>query len=173
VIDIRSAEPGDRQAVRDVVLAAFERQVVVDLAEALPPGPSLVAVDDGRIVGHVRLSPSWVDAPRRLVDTLVLSPLSVAPDRQKQGIGSALVRAALDTAAAAGAPHVFLEGSWAYYPRFGFVPGRSLGFTPPSVRIPDLAFQVVTLPADEPWMRGALVYNDAFWAHDCVGLRDS
>ena len=171
MVDIRPEEPADRAAVRDVVLAAFGREVVATLAEELPAGPSLVAVDDGRIVGHVRLSPSWVDAPRRLVDTLVLSPLSVAPQRQKQGIGGALVRAAIDAAAAAGAPQVFLEGSPVYYSRFGFVPGRPLGFTPPSVRIPDPAFQVVTLPADEPWMRGALVYTDVFWRHDCVGLR--
>jgi putative acetyltransferase len=34
------------------------------------------------------------------------------------------------------------------------------------------AFQVVTLPAYEPWMTGALVYAEQFWAFDCVGLRD-
>ena len=42
----------------------------------------------------------------------------------------------------------------------------------PSNRIPDAAFQVVVLPGHEPWMTGALVYCDPFWALDCVGLRD-
>jgi putative acetyltransferase len=39
------------------------------------------------------------------------------------------------------------------------------------VRIPAAAFQVVLLPAWEPWMVGAFVYNDTFWTLDCVGLR--
>jgi putative acetyltransferase len=41
------------------------------------------------------------------------------------------------------------------------------------VRIPQCAFQVVVLPAWEPWMTGALVYPDAFWLMDAVGLRDT
>ena len=41
-----------------------------------------------------------------------------------------------------------------------------------SVRIPDAACQVALLPAYEPWMTGALVYCDPFWALDAVGLRD-
>jgi putative acetyltransferase len=40
------------------------------------------------------------------------------------------------------------------------------------VRIPDAAFQVVTLAGYQPWMTGALVYAEQFWVHDCVGLRD-
>jgi putative acetyltransferase len=67
---------------------------------------------------------------------------------------------------------VFLEGSPDYYPRFGFVPGGTLGFRKPSLRIPDAAFQVATLPAYEPWMTGTLVYSEPFWRHDSVGLRD-
>ena len=38
---------------------------------------------------------SLLDAPRRLVDVQVLSPLGVLPEHQRQGIGSALVRAGL------------------------------------------------------------------------------
>ncbi|WP_225925731.1 GNAT family N-acetyltransferase [Pseudonocardia abyssalis] len=59
----------------------------------------MVAVAAGEIVGHVRLSRSWVDAPRRLVDVLTLSPRAVRPDRQGRGIGSALPSAAIDAAA--------------------------------------------------------------------------
>jgi putative acetyltransferase len=40
------------------------------------------------------------------------------------------------------------------------------------LRIPDAAFQVLTLSSFEPWMSGTLVYADAFWRFDCVGLRE-
>jgi putative acetyltransferase len=66
---------------------------------------------------------------------------------------------------------VFLEGSPDYYPRLGFARADERGFTSPSVRIPGPAFQVAVLSAWRPWMTGALVYGEAFWALDCVGLR--
>ena len=67
---------------------------------------------------------------------------------------------------------VFLEGSPAYYSRFGFRAGGDLGFRRPSLRIPEPAFQVWPLAAYEPWMTGTLVHHRAFWDHDSVGLRD-
>jgi putative acetyltransferase len=177
-VAVRAQRPGERAAVRDVITRAFGTAVVADLAEALQDAPagadglSFVAETSGQIAGHVQLSRSWVDAPSRLVKVLVLSPLSVIPGRQRQGIGGHLVRHALGEAAQAGAPLVFLEGSPRYYTRFGFAAASKQGFTAPSVRIPDAAFQVVTLAGYQPWMTGALVYAEQFWAHDCVGLRD-
>jgi putative acetyltransferase len=132
---------------------------------------SLVAVDGGRTVGHVQLSRSWVDARPALVDVLVLSPLSVVPDRHGEGIGTALIRAALDDALRRGAPAVFLEGSWDYYGRRGFEAATPLGFQRPSHRIPERAFQVGLLTGHEPWVVGPLVYCEAFWSTDSVGLR--
>lgn len=173
---IRAERAGDRAAIRTVTARAFASQPTVpDLVDVLAAGParlSLVAeADDGTIVGHTLLSRGWIDAEQALVDVLILSPLSVDPSVQRQGIGGSLVRAALSGAAELGAVAVFLEGSPDYYPRFGFVPGSRQSFTSPSRRIPDPAFQVVTLPGREPWMTGALVYPEAFWLMDCVGLR--
>lgn len=135
-------------------------------------GLSLVAERDGEVVGHVMFTPSLLDAPSRLVEVQVLSPLAVLPEHQRQGIGSALVRRGLEALAARSVPLVFLEGSPTYYPRFGFSAGGDLGFRKPSLRIPDAAFQVIRLPAYEPWMTGTLVYSETFWQHDAVGLRD-
>jgi len=176
---IRPATDGDDAAVARVVEAAFGADEGVQVAEMVATldasghtRASLVAEQDGGIVGHVQLSRSWVDAREALAEVLVLSPLSVAPDRQGQGIGTALLAAAVAEAGALGAPAVFLEGSPAYYGARGWTPGGDHGFTPPSVRIPAPAFQVVLLPAYEPWISGALVYCEPFWALDCVGLRD-
>jgi putative acetyltransferase len=175
---LRAERPEDLMAIRDVVGHAFaEQDVVPDLVDALRASPawldglSFVAEVGGRVVGHVLLTRGLLDARERLVDVLVLRPLAVLPVMQGQGIGGALVRHGLAAAEARGEPAVFLEGAPAYYGRFGFRPGGSLGFRRPSLRIPEVAFQVATTSAYRPWMTGTLVYPDVFWRLDCVGLR--
>jgi putative acetyltransferase len=175
-IAVRPEAPEDRPAVRRVHLAAFgdHGRVVAELVDELrtsDPMLSLVADDGQVVVGHVLFSPGLLDAPRRLVPVQTLSPLAVLPDRQRQGVGAALVRAGLRALADRGVPVVFLEGDPAYYSRLGFLPGAALGFRRPSLRIPEAAFQAVLLPAREPWMTGTFVYPDVFWRHDAVGLR--
>jgi putative acetyltransferase len=176
-VRFRLEETVDHAATRAVVAAAFGDEHAPRLLDALRVSPawldlSFVADDQGDIVGHVSFTRGWLDAERRLVEVLVLSPLSVRPDRQRRGIGSELVGHCLRLLERERhEPLVFLEGSPSYYPRLGFVPGATLGLTAPSVRIPEPGFQVVTLPAYEPWMTGALVYPDVFWVNDAVGLR--
>jgi putative acetyltransferase len=177
-VEVRPARPSDRAEVRRVAAAAFgdEGPTITALLGALDAAgrvvASLVAEVDGSVVGHVQLNRSWLDTRERLVDVLVLSPLSVEPGRQGRGIGGALVAAAIAAAGEHGAPALFLEGSPAYYGARGFRRADELGFGRPSARIPGAAFQVAVLPGHEEWMRGRLVYCDAFWELDCVGLRD-
>jgi putative acetyltransferase len=175
-VTVRAETPGDRAAVRRVVEVAFAdggrvADLVVALQESGHSRASLVAVDDGEVVGHVGLSRSWVDTEPRLVEVLVLSPLSVVPEHQGRGIGSRLVGSALEEGERLGAPAVFLEGDPGYYGSRGFGPAGGHGFGRPSERIPRVAFQVALLSSYEPWMSGRLVYCDPFWALDCVGLR--
>lgn len=80
---------------------------------------SLVAEDDG-IVGHVLFSNLGVTMDGWNVHAAALAPMAVTPDRQRQGIGSALVRAGLEAMASQGIEAVFVLGHPAYYPRFGF-----------------------------------------------------
>ena len=174
-VTVREQRPDDADAVFGVVARAFADEPEVapldaDLAR-LPDTSAFVAELEGTVVGHVRLTWCWIDAEERLVDALVLSPLSVAPEHQRRGIGAALVAHAVQRAEELGAPAVFLEGDPAYYGRIGFRPAAELGVTQASPRVPSAAFQAVGFAAHEPWMRGGIVYPDVFWRHDAVGLR--
>lgn len=79
-------------------------------------GLALVARDEGGLIGTVRL---WNVAAGRC-DALLLGPLAVAPERQGEGLGGKLMRAALNRAAMLGHRAVILVGDAAYYGRFGF-----------------------------------------------------
>ena len=174
---VRAETADDAEVVRRVVTGAFGGEKVPELLDGMRDSLawldlSFVLEEKGEVVGHVAYTRGWLDAPRKLVEVLVLSPLSVRVDRQRAGIGSQLVIETLRSLEDRREPLVFLEGSPDYYSRLGFVAGKELGFTAPSVRIPVPAFQVATLPGyDQQWMSGALVYPDVFWRHDSVGLR--
>jgi predicted N-acetyltransferase YhbS len=78
---------------------------------------SFVAVEDGRVVGTLRLWPVVAGGER---PALLLGPLAVHPDCRNRGIGSALMRRALRDAPRRGHRAVLLVGDAAYYGRFGF-----------------------------------------------------
>ncbi len=174
---ITPAGERDRAGIDAVVRAAFDdggevADLVVDLRTSGSIEVELVAVEgeDGQaVVGHVALERGWVDEEEALLDVLVLSPLSVEPSRQRRGLGTRLIEAALDAARERGEPYVFLEGSPDYYGPRGFEPAGACGFLRPSERIPAPAFQVAVL--EDRGATGRLVYPDAFWRHDAVGLR--
>jgi putative acetyltransferase len=178
-VRIRPETTADHDAIDTVQRRAFgSGERIPALVAALRAAPATlrprgyVAVDRAdRVVGHVMLSAGRLDAPRRLVDVYVLSPLGVHPDHQMRGIGTLLVAHALAEADRVAIPLLFLEGSPDYYGERGFEPATPLAFRKPSLRIPDPAFQVARLSTYEPWMTGTLVYSEVFWALDCVGLR--
>jgi putative acetyltransferase len=176
-LTIRAEQPDDVEDVRRVVASAFGGQRMAGLLDGLRDSVAwldlgFVAVERDTVVGAVFFSRAWLDSPTRLVEVLVLSPMAVLLDRQRSGVGSQLLDEAMEAVRDRDEPLVFLEGDPGFYSRLGFVAGKDLGFTAPSVRIPDHAFQVATLPGyDQATMSGAVVYPDIFWRHDCVGLR--
>lgn len=91
------------------------------------PELALVALEDGLVVGHVVATRAHVDGQ----PALGLGPLSVAPHRQKAGVGTALMHAVLGAADALGESLVGLLGEPSFYSRFAFVPARSLGIAAP------------------------------------------
>ena len=174
---IREAGPADHEGIRAVVDAAFGRdEGVADLVDDLRATGRIEvelvadsAAGAGEVVGHVALERAWVDDDEAVADVLTLSPLSVAPARQRAGIGTRLIEAALAAARARDEPYVFLEGAPDYYGARGFGPALEHGFLRPTDRIPGPAFQVAVL--HDRGVTGRLVYPDAFWRHGAVGLR--
>ncbi len=168
-VSIRRELPADGPAIEAVVRAAFagHPDEVALLVERIrtstnyAPELAVLAEDESGVVGHVMLSFVRVDggSRRRL---LILTPMSVRPDRQRLGVGSRLIREVLARAEAAGEPAVLVEGIPAYYPRFGFERASPLGFVPPHASIPDDAFMVKKLRGYDPALAGRVVYPHAF-----------
>jgi len=121
---VRQRRPEDDDAIRRVVTAAFGRDAESKLVEALREANlaavELVADEDGEITGHVLLSALALFIGDEPVPSLALAPLSVRPDRQRRGIGTALTDVALDVARAREWQAVVVLGDPAYYQRFGF-----------------------------------------------------
>lgn len=166
---IRAEQPEDHDAIAEVVEAAFGSPAEARLVEAIRASTnyvaelSLVAELDGRIVGHVMVSFTALQNGETERWISQLSPLAVAPDVHRQGIGSALVRAVCALADARGEPVVILEGSPAYYGRFGFEPAPAHGIhiKLPSWAPPEAA-QVLRLKNYDQSIRGQVVYPPAF-----------
>lgn len=168
-LTIRAEQPEDRDAIAEVVAAAFGSPAEARLVEAIRasanyvPELSLVAELEGRIVGHVMISFTALQDDETERRISMLSPLAVAPDVQGRGIGSALVREVTAQADYRGEPLVVLEGSPVFYGRFGFEHSAPHGIhiTLPSWAPPEAA-QVLRLRNYDPSIRGCVVYPPAF-----------
>jgi putative acetyltransferase len=168
---IRPERAADHPAIAAVVRAAFVRHPdavasfveLIRASEHFIPELALVAEDSSGVIAHVMLSWVGVEGGSR-GRILNLTPMSVRPDRQRLGVGSRLIRAALGRAEEAGEPAVMVEGIAAYYPRFGFERASALGFVAPQPTIPDEAFMVKRLPGYSPELAGRIVYPPAFAA---------
>lgn len=166
---IRPETEADFDAIRTVVEAAFGSPVEAKLVDEIRadacyrPELALVAEEDGEIIGHVMVSHAELHDGEVIHRIAMLSPLAVAPARHKGGIGSELVRTVSAKADSLGDAIVVLEGSPAYYPRFGFVDSRTLGI---DIHLPDWAppeaGQALPLSAYDASLRGTVVYPPPF-----------
>ena len=162
---IRDEEQKDRAAVHAVNVSAFETPTEADLVDALReqthPGVSLVAVEDGPIVGHIMFSPVSLSGHPGL-KIMGLAPMAVAPEHQRQGIGSALVRAGLDRCKQRGFGAIVVLGHPEYYPRFGFQPSTRFGIRS-EYEVPEEVFMVFELrPGYLRDASGTIKYHAAF-----------
>ena len=168
---IRREVPADVDAVRRVHSEAFapnypdakpvEPQLTDELrcSEAWIPRLSLVAAEDGDVVGHVCCTRAHLLPSQRPV--LGLGPIGVAPARQRRGIGAALMHAVIAAADALDEPLIVLLGHPGYYPRFGFVPAALLGIIPPEASWQE-AFMARTLATYDSALTGEFRYAEPF-----------
>jgi putative acetyltransferase len=139
-IEMRPEGPVDVDVIRKLTSAAFrdrpyssgtEAAIIDALRQARALTMSLVAVQDGAVAGHVAFSPVTINGAA--IGWYGLGPVSVWPDRQRKGIGQALIRDGLDRLRRMDAQGCVLLGDPGYYGRFGFVsdPGLRYGAAPP------------------------------------------
>lgn len=159
---IREAGVEDDPAIAALTRAVFVGQPYANGTEPLIPARlrregdllfDLVGLADGAIVAHVALSRAEVGGH---AGWAALGPVSVAPDRQRRGLGSTIIAAALSRLREAGAAGCVLVGDPGYYSRFGFrsAPGLHVA------GIPDRFVQA--LPFGPEPARGEIVFAPAF-----------
>jgi putative acetyltransferase len=165
VADVRPEAERDHDAVRRVHEQAFAPSTVearlVDALRAdgdLVPELCLLADDAGEVVAHIAFSRARLESGHTV---LALAPMGVLPERQREGIGAALIGESLARARETAFPLVVVIGHPGYYPRFGFESGASFGVVDPYGAPPE-AWMALRLPAYTPEARGHVTYAEAF-----------
>jgi len=148
---LRSERPDDAPAIARVTTLAFgqkDEALLVDAMRKEPgfdPDLSIVAEEDGIIVGHVLFSRIAIVSPDGdRIPAIALAPVAVLPDRQKQGVGTSLIEEGIRRCHRKGGKIIVVLGHPDYYPRFRFVPAKDHGITAP-FDVPDEAFMVLAL----------------------------
>jgi putative acetyltransferase len=160
---VRPETPADEAVIREVTRRAFAGRSYSagneqDIVDALRVGDalsiSLVADQDGEILGHVAFS--LASSNEETAGWYALGPVSVDPDVQRRGIGSALIMAGIAKLREIGASGCVLIGDVGYYSRFGFVKAPHLA--PPGE--PAEHFMVLCLGSPPP--NCVINFHDAF-----------
>ena len=165
---IRTEQPTDYENIYNVVKTAFasaehsdgnEQDLVNALrtSAAFIPQLSLVAEADGEIIGHIMFTKLQLGSET----ILALAPLSVLPQKQKQGVGSALIAEGHKRAKNLGYNYVVVLGSEKYYPKFGYLPAENFNIQPP-FDVPTENFMAIKLCDTAPKVAGIVKYAEEF-----------
>lgn len=165
---IRKEQTEDYDTVYRLVKEAFanaeqtdgnEQDLVVKLrkSKSFIPELSLVAVEDGKIVGHILFTKARVNG----VEVLALAPLSVLPAYQNKGIGLSLIKRGHEEARKLGYGYSVVLGHSKYYPKAGYVPASQYGVQAP-FEVEDENFMAICLSENKDKLNGMIEYDKAF-----------
>jgi putative acetyltransferase len=165
MFEIRPERFGDAAAIHAVHCAAFpadaEARIVDRVRAAGRSRVSLVAAEEGAVIGHILFSPVSIVGPAGACEGLGLAPVAVVPWRQRLGVGSALVIAGLAACQQQSCGFVVVLGHAEYYPRFGFMRASLRGLR--NEYGADEAFMVLELrPGALPPGGGLVQYGPEF-----------
>ncbi len=145
---IRPETPEDVDSIGHVNEQAFGQENESMLIERLRNRGvltiSLVALQDGEVVGHIAFSPVAIESGLSSFEATALAPMAVLPAYQRQGIGGRLARAGLEECRRLGHEIVVVVGHPDYYPRFGFVPAKPKGIEC-EFEVPEEAWMILEL----------------------------
>ena len=166
---IRQETIHDQSEVYDLIKEAFasaeytdgnEQDLVVALRknkEAFIPELSLVAENDGEIIGHILFTKMKVNDDI----VLALAPLSVKPKYQRQGVGTELILEGHRIARRLGYTYSVVLGSETYYPRTGYLPAEELNITIPD-GFPAQNYMAIQLLSHAKPIHGEVTYAKEF-----------
>lgn len=169
---IRQEQPADYDVVYHVVKEAFaaaehsdgnEQDLVAALrkSNSFIPELSLVAVEDGKIVGHILFTKAFASS----AEVLALAPLSVLPEYRSRGIGLSLIRRGHAAARELGYLYSVVLGHAKYYPKAGYVPASQYGVKAP-FEVEDENFMIACLGGGKEPLNGMMEYDEAFGIQD-------
>jgi putative acetyltransferase len=168
VTTVRAEQKNDVEAIDEVNRLAFGQEDECLLIRRIRNSPrfipdlSLVAVKEGKIVGHILFSPIIIETAKGNTQALSLAPMAVLPAFQNLGIGSEVVQEGLSRCQRLGHKIVVVIGHPGYYPRFGFIPARPQGLEV-AFPVPDEAFMVHELvPQALEGIKGTVRYPSEF-----------
>ena len=162
---IRDETPSDIDVITKITVAAFadcphgnhtEQFIIHTLRAAGALSVSLVAEIEGRVVGHIAFSPVMIDGHN--CSWFGMGPVSVRPDCQRSGIGTAMIEEGNKRLRDSGAKGCVLVGDPAYYQRFDFrnLPELILEGVPPE--------NLLALPFGRETPLGVVVFHEGFAA---------
>jgi putative acetyltransferase len=163
-MEIVEAAATHRTAIAALNRAAFggdaEPQLVSRLREEGAGLVELAALDRGEVIGHILFSQLTVEIDGRAVKAAALAPMAVRPDRQREGVGSELIRQGVEALRISGCEAVFVLGHPAYYRRFGFSAALARKFAAPFTGEAFMAIELI--PGALAGNAGSVSYPAAF-----------